>query len=646
MNERALQSRSLLKRWVVIASAALLLVSYAPLVSGTTSAANTINANSCSQIEVQSRIDAANIGDTIIVPAGTCSWSGLWISGITLKGAGKSSLGGTVITGGTVTMTKHSSQITRVSGFRFTGGGRHINVYGSPSARAFIIDNNYFNTNGGKMVEIDVNGGLLHHNDFIYPSSNGTNADVFGITVGENWSQAPTFGNADSNGERNIYFEDNVFTNILETAPDGDVGSRLVIRYNIYKDSSIVFHGGKPSDSSDNGGTRQFEVYNNSFRRTINAGAINKWIWVRGSSGVIANNSMDRTVSVPGSLSENIYQDSAEIKLTLGCSGAYPMQYQVGQSSQARENPPSRPLLIFGNTGAGTLDDNFITVGSSKTANGAYVCDNADDYIKEGTDYFLNRSVQPWSWVPFTYPHPLQAGSQGSSVPSVINGQCGTTLNSCNPGLLSDIGDSMSDYLWQCMGSNGGNDSPICATEKSGEAPTPGVCGSNLNFCTSGSLNDTQDSTTHYLWDCISLNGGNSASCSLLITQIVPVCGNGIQEPGEDCVTCALDAGDGCANDDGLSEDNQGSSKNPLNNPTLKRFFVLSLKALVDILIPIVALAFIITGLLFVSARGDVVRLLLAKKFLLYSSLAAVAVIGAWVLVETVSSTIGVIVGG
>ena len=364
--------------------------------------AATINAASCSQTNVASAIASASPGDTVQVPAGTCSWSGgLSISGIRLVGAGKST-SGTVITAGAVTMTKHATQYTRVSGFRFTGTDRHVTVGGSASNKPYIIDNNYLFTSGGggsnTMVGITVNGGLLHHNDFT--ASSGTNADVFNILTSENWSQAPTFGNADTTGERNIYFEDNTFTNILETAPDGDVGGRFVIRYNTYVDSSIVFHGGAPNDSSPGGGTRQFEVYNNTFDRVSNSVPINKWIWVRGSSGVIANNSMERADSPDGSSYPQQVRDPAHPRLSQLVSDAVP-GWPVEPDP---ENPPSRPLLIFGNTGAGTADGNFITVGSSDTAGGS--CSSPNNYIQHGSDYYLSNT---WGWTPYTYPHPLQS---------------------------------------------------------------------------------------------------------------------------------------------------------------------------------------------------------------------------------------------
>jgi len=367
--------------------------------------AATITASSCSQANVASALAGASPGDTVRVPAGTCSWSGgISLSGVQLVGAG-SSTAGTVITAGLVTMNKHASAYTRLSGVRFTGADSHVAVYGSPSARPYIVDNNYFNANvSGLAIQLRVNGGLVHHNQLVAASP--TSADMFNIPTSEDWSQAPTFGADDTTGERNIYFEDNTISGLLETAPDGDQGSRLVIRNNTYTDSSIVFHGGAPQDSSAGGGTRQFEVYNNTFVRVSNAVAINKWIWVRGSTGVIANNNMARADSPDGSS----YPNKSEIRLTLACPNAYPMQYQVGQSSPTPQNPPTRPLLIFGNTGAGATDGNFITVGSSDTAGGS--CSTPSDYIKSGRDFVLSNA---WGWKPYTYPHPLQSLTAGTS---------------------------------------------------------------------------------------------------------------------------------------------------------------------------------------------------------------------------------------
>src|SRR6266853_1105694 len=105
--------------------------------------AATINAASCSRTDVVSAITSAKPGDTVQVPAGTCSWSGgVSFTGIQLVGAG-SSPSGTVITAGLVTMTKHATAYTRLGRLRFTGTDEHIYAGGSPAAKPYIIDNNY-----------------------------------------------------------------------------------------------------------------------------------------------------------------------------------------------------------------------------------------------------------------------------------------------------------------------------------------------------------------------------------------------------------------------------------------------------------------------------------------------------------------------
>jgi hypothetical protein len=374
--------------------------------------AATFTAASCSRSDVASALASAKAGDTVRVPAGTCSWSGgISISGVQLVGAG-SSTSGTVITSGRVILNKHATQYTRLSGFRFSGTDPHVSAGGSAGGKPYIVDANYLQSDvSGEAIQITANGGVVHHNQFV--ASSWTNADVFNIPTGEDWSQGPTLGADDATGERNIYLEDNTFTNIVETAPDGDVGARLVIRGNTYIDSSIVFHGGYPTDSSPNGGTRHFEVYNNTFRRVSNSIPVNKWIWVRGSTGVIANNTMDRADSPDG----NSYGGKSEIRLTVGCPTGYPVQYQVGQSNRSPESSPSRPLAIFGNTGAGTSDSNYISIAGSDTAGPP--CGSPGNYIQQGRDYVLSNS---WGWRPYTYPHPLQslqAGAQELPGPGV-----------------------------------------------------------------------------------------------------------------------------------------------------------------------------------------------------------------------------------
>ena len=113
--------------------------------------------------------------------------------------------------------------------------------------------------------------------------------------------------------------------------------------------------------------------------------------------------------------------------------------------------------------------------------------------------------------------------------PAPVNGVCDeSTNNGCSSGSLNDISDSSSHYLWTCEGSNGGSDDS-CSRRKLSIAEDPvlvnGVCDeSTNNGCSSGSLNDTSDNTSYYLWMCQGSDGGSDASCSKAKTPVNGAC--------------------------------------------------------------------------------------------------------------------------
>lgn len=367
----------------------------------------TRTAASCSLSDVQDCITAASAGDTINVPAGTCSWSGgLTISGVKLIGAGKSATTGTIITAGTVTVTKHSTQNTRLSGFRFTGSDNHAEIGGTSSNKPYIVDNNYFAIGSGDTIHITANGGLLYQNEFY--SASGSSSDTMRVNLGvsaggDSWTAAHSMGTADTNGDQNIYFEDNTWTNFLEISLDCDNGARIVARYNTLIDSSFTAHGGGSGTSGNDTssvGCRHFEVYNNTFDRVSNSWAVNKWLWMRGSSGVFANNTLEDASSPDGSS----YPNKPEVYLTVGCPGSYPVRYAVGQSTDSADATPDNPFLIFGNTGAGASSGNFIAI--SENPNNS--CGSPSSYIQSGRDYATSNT---WGWTAYTYPHPLRSST-------------------------------------------------------------------------------------------------------------------------------------------------------------------------------------------------------------------------------------------
>ena len=406
----------------------ILLLLFAIPVSATTRTAAT-----CQGSAVNTTIGQSSPGDTVIVPAGTsCDWTvGVSFSGITVKGAGKSATTGTVVTGGMATLTKHATQLTFLDGFRFTANDTHFTVNGAASSRMAVIGDSYFaNNNSGTVAAINANGVLIFNSDFVVSAGEGApGADILPLHPNEDWSQPPTFGINDVQGpvggERNIYFEDDTFTNVFETAPDSDEGARFVTRHNTYTDSSIVFHGGTdliPENDSSAYGHRHYEIYNNIFSRSDINQDINKWIWSRGGTGVIANNQMDLAAS-------SQYPGKPEIRLGIGCDGSpstYPIPFQQGQSSYPPTvNPPTLPVLIFGNTAGphsnGPGDSNFISITENATGSPVLSwtqCSNPTSYVQLNRDYYLSNQ---WGWTPLAYPHPVRALLNSTAIPGFVS---------------------------------------------------------------------------------------------------------------------------------------------------------------------------------------------------------------------------------
>lgn len=96
-------------------------------------------------------------------------------------------------------------------------------------------------------------------------------------------------------------------------------------------------------------------------------------------------------------------------------------------------------------------------------------------------------------------------------VERTVNGVCGGAVNTCTAGTLVDVPDSTTSFVWTCVGLSGG-------TTASCSAPKPrinGVCGATLNACSAGTVVDQPDTATTSLWSCVGVNGGTTAACSL-----------------------------------------------------------------------------------------------------------------------------------
>lgn len=80
---------------------------------------------------------------------------------------------------------------------------------------------------------------------------------------------------------------------------------------------------------------------------------------------------------------------------------------------------------------------------------------------------------------------------------------------------------------------------------------------------------------------------------------------------------------------------------NPLSSSSNIQTFIKNLlQGLIKIGLPVVALAIIYSGFLFVSARGNSEKLSKAKDTLLYTLIGAAILLGSWAIAQMISNTV------
>jgi hypothetical protein len=288
--------------------------------------ANTYTAASCAERDVQTAVNQAASGDTVVIPScpsgvtwGSNSSSDTALSvnaGITLIGQGA---GNTVITdniykgnsncqGGLplIQVDVTTNVPWRISGFTLNGqtsapncGESDEEILASGYSLQFRVDDIVFNL--GAVAGVNTaNGvcGVIDHNTFNDPQ------DVFPVTVhhdtwqgvgyyGDNsWAQPDTFGTAQA-----VYIETNTFNFNTTGFPvgcfDSEEGGRLVFRFN----TGCPFVGSHGLDSSGRyRSVRQWEIYENSFTSPPISGSVPNMytaIFMRGGTGFVFNNAFN-----------------------------------------------------------------------------------------------------------------------------------------------------------------------------------------------------------------------------------------------------------------------------------------------------------------------------------------------------------------
>jgi hypothetical protein len=275
----------------------------------------TISAATCNAADVQRAIGQASAGDTVLIPAGTCTWSTTvtWTApaNTTLRGAGNESIVGggdaTVIIddlnrqsydAGVLEISVNSTGTFRLMGLTVRPSGNayamtsngHVRISGDNGAH-LRIDHVHLDrpnlkgilTGGGKLY------GVIDHTlcDMAYA---GVCMQYFATSWGGgdhgdgSWSDGTTLGS-----ERFIYVEDNVINgNGVGGVQDSYLGSRFVIRYNTINRAATQTH---PTGGSGRGrGTRAWEIYGNTFTAPTSGGSEFNMFFLSSGTGVIWGN--------------------------------------------------------------------------------------------------------------------------------------------------------------------------------------------------------------------------------------------------------------------------------------------------------------------------------------------------------------------
>jgi hypothetical protein len=240
----------------------------------------TVNTASCSQSDVQTALNSASSGSTVVVPAGQCTWSSSVSipTGVTLQGAG---IGNTIISGNGATLSSNS----RLTDFEFA---IDVDISVKRGAQNWRIDHCKVQQSGSQNKWIEYGNdcssqphpsGVIDNNIIINGriGAVGCQNDVFDD------HQWYTYFRYYTDPAEKVYIEDNVITQTDVTGVvDGNYSGRYVIRYNTITEGYFEAHGAR-----DSRGLQSWEIYrNNITNNSICPLASN----IRGGTGVIFDN--------------------------------------------------------------------------------------------------------------------------------------------------------------------------------------------------------------------------------------------------------------------------------------------------------------------------------------------------------------------
>ncbi|MGB8856618.1 MAG: hypothetical protein WCC58_08105, partial [Burkholderiales bacterium] len=354
---------------------------------------NSIAAADCSFASVQTAVNSAKSGTTVLIPAGDCNWGTSSLNvpgGIYLKGSGKTAT--TIRRGGSVPTTSSlvrfqcaaGSAPVALSDMQLVGWGTlGTDDMGVRLENSCVRDFRIFNSKFSKFTfaAIDINGeggsqlpkGVIYNNEIVNNYTVGRNNLGYGVVVYAN-NQGGDVGAVLGSAET-VFVEDNVFSGNRHSIA-ANSGARYVLRYNSLTQTNetknwgqVDAHGsGNPCCGTVNS-TFAWEVYNNKFLSAITDGGTGWAMFMRGGDGVVFNNTF----------ASGLVQ-GVGITVETGCTGSYPA---AGQTRSAH---------VWGNS------HNVMRIYSSGG--------DCNVFFQQNRDYFL--AARP-GYTPYAYPHPARS---------------------------------------------------------------------------------------------------------------------------------------------------------------------------------------------------------------------------------------------
>jgi len=407
--------------------------------------ADTHEAASASYADVNYTVNTeASAGDTVIVPAGTETWteSTLMITKeLTLQGSG---IGQTIITGSfadyldaIIEVALSSDVPVRITGFEFryttnNPGAKSVyingRVDGSFAYTQIRVDHNKFVKGTRSLYIRGWVYGVADNNQFL-----NNNISV-GLTGDDNYS----WGRAIAAGTANAFFiEDNIFTanNDADREPNDHIyhqqGARSVTRYNTFDGTALTdgrsfiwfdTHGNQNyyTGSGDFRGQPILEVYENTVHAYYHFNAY--LAGLRGGSILFYNNSLTLDTGTAPRIRVTD-EESWSTAFFDPLDDTWPAEDQINNcffwGNTANGNPITALTIQHANDVEFIVEDRDYFMHAPESSGGYEYYDdrpgaagNGDPY--DGTLVWDGDHANAYyPYTPYTYPHPLRSGPSG-----------------------------------------------------------------------------------------------------------------------------------------------------------------------------------------------------------------------------------------